>query len=166
MLKATREFIAARQPHTDFIVGTVSVQPYDRPIHRWEIEDTIRDEVRRDSRWRACIGWRVYEYNALRDETRFEPWWWIIDADNRAWDVDPAEGVREYILDQALVIYRRERFEQGLSIRPPDLYLASGQWVFRQGGQDHPLTALDRANLTSQERDRSVQVSVIATNHL
>jgi hypothetical protein len=164
MLRATRLFIADRQPHTDFVVGTVSVAAYEHPVRRWDIQDAVAAEVRRNGQWRACIGWRVHPYNALRDETLFEPWWWIIDDQGRAWDIDPPDSACEYVLDQALVIYRREAFEAHRPIRPPDLYLAGGRWVFRCGDQDHPLTRLDRENLTSRDRDRSVQVSILSTN--
>lgn len=160
MLRATREFIAARQPHTDFVVGTMRVQPYAQPLTRLEIQDDVRDEVRRDSRWRAIMGWRVYARDAEQDLTRFEPWWWILDESDRAWDVRPDPGVREYIMDQALVIYQRDRFEQQLPIRPPDLYLVRGEWQFRQGNEGRRLPVLDRAHLTAWPRENLVQLII------
>lgn len=164
MLRATREFIAARQPHTDFVVGTVTVQPYPDPVQCFEIQDAVQREVQRDARWRACFGWRVSAYDADRDITRFEPWWWILDEDLQAWDISPADWVREYILDQAMVVYNRDRLQSGQSIRPPDLFLVSGEWQFRQNNEGRRLRALDRAHLTGWPRDNSVQVTILTTN--
>ena len=164
MLRATREFIAARQPHTDFVVGTMPVRPYHIPVRRFDIQDAVRDEVRRDARWRAVMGWRVYAYDARADITRFEPWWWILDEHQHAHDVDPGAEVQEYIMDQALVIYNRERFEAHQNIRPPDLYLVSGEWQFRQHGEGRRLPVLDQAHLTAWPRENRISVTVIATN--
>ena len=152
MLRATRKFIEARQPHTDFVIGTMPVQPYDRPLHRLEIEDAVRDEVRRHPDWRAIIGWRVYGYDKTQDLTRFEPWWWIVDEHNRAHDIDPGQDIQEYVMDQALVVYNRARFEARLSVRPPDLYLVGGEWQFRQGREGRRLPVLDAAHLTAWPR--------------
>lgn len=162
MLRATREFIRDRQGHTDFVVGTMTVRPYERPVIRHEIMDAVSAEVRRNAKWQAVMGWRVYDYDALRDETRFEPWWWIIDEDHQAWDVTPDPAVREYIMDQALIIYRREAFEQHQPIRPPDLYLHAGAWEFAVGDHRHRIESLDRDNLTRYQRDNSIQVTIVA----
>jgi hypothetical protein len=164
MLRATREFIAARQPHTDFVVGTMPVRPYPQAIKRYDIQDAVRDEVRRNELWRAVIGWRVYGYDREQDLTRFEPWWWILDENQIAHDVDPDPGVQEYIMDQALVIYNRERFEAHQNIRPPDLYLVGGEWQFRQHGEGRRLPVLDQAHLTAWPRENRISVTVLATN--
>lgn len=124
--------------------------------------DAVQSELRTDGEWRAIMGWRVYDYNRLRDETRFEPWWWILKTDGTAWDVDPNPEVREYIMDQALIIYRRAAFEAHQPIRPPDLYLHSDRWEFDVAGYRHPLTALDRTNLTSRDRDNSVEFTIVS----
>jgi len=163
MLRATREFIKARQPHTDFVVGTMPVRPYERPVHRWDIEDAVRDEVRRDEAWRAVIGWRVYGYDAEQDLTRFEPWWWIIDQDLRAWDIDPDPAVQEYIMDQALAVYNRDRLAAGLPTRPPDLFLVGGEWQLRQNQEGRRVPVLDQAHLTAWPRQREISVTVLGT---
>lgn len=164
MLRATRQFIKDRQPHTDFVVGTMPVQPYDRPVRRYDIQDAVRDEVRRNELWRAVMGWRVYAYDREADLTRFEPWWWIIDESQRAHDIDPDPSVQEYVMDQALVIYNRERFEQNYNIRPPDLYLVAGEWQFRQAGEGRRLRVLDQAHLTAWPRRNEISVTVLTTN--
>ena len=140
------------------------VRPYDRPVRRYDIQDSVRDEVRRNELWRAVMGWRVYPYDRDQDMTRFEPWWWILDEDQVAWDVDPNPAVQEYVMDQALVIYRREQFEQNYNIRPPDLYLVGGEWQFRQNGEGRRLRALDQAHLTAWPRENQIQFTVLATN--
>ena len=140
------------------------VRPYAQPVHRFDIQDAVRDEVRRDKRWRAVMGWRVYQYDPEADLTRFEPWWWILDQDQTAHDIDPDAAVQEYVMDQALVIYNRGRFEAHQNIRPPDLYLVGGEWQFRQGGEGRRLPVLDQAHLTAWPRENRIQVSILATN--
>ena len=142
----------------------MSVRPYGIPVRRFDIQDAVRDEVRRDDRWRAVMGWRVYGYDARTDLTRFEPWWWILDQDQVAHDIDPDPGVQEYVMDQALVIYNRERFEQHQNIRPPDLFLVGGEWQFRQGGEGRRLPVLDARHLTAWPRENRWVVNILATN--
>lgn len=164
MLRATREFIRHRQPHTDFVVGTVTVLPDPRPEHRHEIMDLVRDRVREDQNRQAIMGWRVHDYNSLTDETWFEPWWWYRDAGGQCWDIDPDAGVREYIMDQAQVVYRSEAFLAGRPCRPADLYLRQGRWQLRTGDQRRDIDQLDRRAFMSLDRTNTVQFTVLATN--
>ena len=140
------------------------VRPYHRPVRRFDIQDAVRDEVRRNEAWRAVMGWRVYEYDRDQDMTRFEPWWWILDENQIAHDIDPDPSVQEYIMDQALVIYNRERFERHENIRPPDLFLVAGEWQFRQAGEGRRLRTLDAAHLTAWPRENRMVVNILATN--
>lgn len=163
MLRATRRFIRDRQPHTDFVVGTVPVQPHPRlEPHCYDIQYSVGQRVSQDQDLRAVIGWRVYGYDAEAGETRFEPWWWMVDQHQRAWDIDPNPAVQEYIMDQALVVYRREQFLSRASVLPPDLYLHQDQWQFAVAGSRWPLAQLDRENLTCQDRDSHIHYVIIA----
>jgi hypothetical protein len=101
----------------------------------------------------------VYPYDAERDRTRFEPWWFIIrpaEQGLEAWDIDPTDQPCEYVMDQALAVYRRRELESRLgSVRPCDLILHQDQWWLDDQDYLVSVPQLDREGLFLRERTQA-----------
>jgi hypothetical protein len=121
-----------------------------------DIVDVVGREVRTNEHWRAAAGWRVYPYDAEADRTRFEPWWFIIkptDTGFVAWDCQPTDQECEFVMDQALAVYRRAELEARLpGVRPCDLILHADSWHLDNSGHLEPIQCLDRAGLFAVPR--------------
>jgi len=135
-----------------------------------EIVDVVAREVKTNDTWRACAGWRVYPYDAESDRTRFEPWWFIIkptDTGIVAWDCQPTDQECEFLMDQALAVYRRHELENHLpGVRPCDLILHADSWHLDNNGTLKPIDQLDREGLFAINRPAAtVKFTVIASSN-
>lgn len=134
----------------------MSTAAYEPRLPGHDIVDVVAREVRTNESWRACAGWRVYPYDAATDRTRFEPWWFIIkptDSGFVAWDCQPVKDECEFVMDQALAVYRRHELEHRLpGVRPCDLILHQDSWHLDNQGYLEPIPQLDRAGLFAVAR--------------
>jgi len=145
----------------------MSTAAYDPVLPGQDIVDVVGREVRTNEHWRACAGWRVYPYDAEADRTRFEPWWFIIkptDSGWIAWDCQPTDQQCEFVMDQALAVYRRHELENRLpGVRPCDLVRHRDQWHLDNSGYLQPIEQLDREGLFSVSRPADTVSFTIAT---
>jgi len=140
---------------------------YDPAVRSYDIVDAIAREVKTSELWTACAGWRVYPYDAESDRTRFEPWWFIIkpgaDGGLQAWDIDPCDAECEFVMDQALAVYRRHELEHRLpGVRPCDLVLHQDRWHLDNSGYLQPIEQLDRGGLFAVPRPAATVSFTIA----
>ena len=134
----------------------MSTAAYQPRLPGFDIVDVVGREVRTNEHWRAAAGWRVYPYDSEADRTRFEPWWFIIkptDTGFVAWDCQPTDSECEFVMDQALAVYRRAELEARLpGVRPCDLILHADSWHLDNSGHLEPVQCLDRAGLFAVPR--------------
>ena len=142
---------------------------YEPRLPGMDIVDVVAREVKTNEAWRACAGWRVYPYDQAQDRTRFEPWWFIIkpaEAGIVAWDCQPTKEECEFVMDQALAVYRRQELEKHLpGVRPCDLILHADGWHLDLGHALHAIDRLDSAGLFDQPRPAAtVKFTIIASS--
>ena len=144
----------------------MSTAAYEPGLAGMDIVDVVGREVRTNETWRAAAGWRVYPYDSERDRTRFEPWWFIIkptDSGFVAWDCQPVKEECEFVMDQALAVYRRHELEHRLpGVRPCDLILHRDSWHLDNQGFLQPIEQLDREGLFLVDRPAATVQFTIA----
>jgi hypothetical protein len=142
---------------------------YEPGLPGMDIVDVVAREVKTNANWRAVAGWRVYPYDSAADRTRFEPWWFIIkptDSGIIAWDCQPTDSECEFLMDQALAVYRRQELENHQpGVRPCDLILHRDSWHLDLGDHLHAIDQLDSAGLFDQARPAAtVKFTIIASS--
>jgi hypothetical protein len=148
-------------------MATVAYEPRLSGI---DIVDVVSREVRTNDTWRACAGWRVYPYDSAADRTRFEPWWFIIkptDSGIVAWDCQPTNSECEFVMDQALAVYRRQELETHQSgVRPCDVVLHQDTWHLDLGDHLHAIDQLDSLGLFDLPRPAAtVKFTILASSN-
>jgi hypothetical protein len=116
MYRATRDFIAARQKHTDFKLQMPSVkrigggEPNKCFVNAMAVVKKGKEE---GLNYVALSGWLVQPYDKENNCTAIIQHWWNGDGVGKHFDTTPLiNDYEEYVLDFALYEFSRTNFEQ------------------------------------------------------
>jgi len=117
MYKATRDFINARQKHTDFklvIPSKVTQIPVGAPnkcfSNAWKFAE---QESAKGNKMRCLSGWLVQPYDVKTNSTAIIQHWWNGDLMGNQFDTTPnIDKNEEYVLDFALYDFCHLNFEK------------------------------------------------------
>jgi hypothetical protein len=116
MYKATRDFLAARQRHTDFKLQTPSVKRIGGGEANNCFENAMAVVERGKAegvRYVALSGWLVQPYDKEKNCTAIIQHWWNGDSSGNQFDTTPLINDNdEYVLDFGLYEFIRANFEQ------------------------------------------------------
>jgi hypothetical protein len=116
MYKATRDFLAARQRHTEFKLQTPSVKRISGGEANKCFENAMAVVERGKAegvRYVALSGWLVQPYDKEKNCTAIIQHWWNGDGTGNQFDTSPLiNDNEEYVLDFGLYEFIRANFEQ------------------------------------------------------
>lgn len=116
MYKATRDFLAARQRHTEFKLQTPSVKRIGGGKANKCFENAMAVVERGKAegvRYVALSGWLVQPYDKEKNCTAIIQHWWNGDSAGNQFDTSPLiNDYEEYVLDFALYEFSRTNFER------------------------------------------------------
>ena len=116
MYKATRDFIAARQSHTEFRLQTPTVKRIGGGEANKCFENAmaiVNQGKAEGVKYVALSGWLVQPYDKEKNCTAIIQHWWNGDESGNQFDTSPLiNDNEEYVLDFALYEFIRANFEQ------------------------------------------------------
>lgn len=116
MYKATRDFIAARQKHSEFKLQTPIVKKVgggDAGKCFQNAYAVVERGKAEGKKFVALSGWLVQAYDKEKNCTAIIQHWWNGDDKGNQFDTSPLiSDSDEYVLDFALYEYSRVNFEQ------------------------------------------------------
>jgi hypothetical protein len=116
MYRTTREFIAARQKHSEFKLQTPTVKRIGggEANKCFENATAVVDKGKAEGvRYVALSGWLVQPYNKATNSTSIIQHWWNGDSTGNQFDTSPLINVdEEYVLDFALYEFSRINIEK------------------------------------------------------
>ena len=104
MYKATREFIKARQLHTQYIVETVSVNQIGG-LEKNECYSNAHSLTNRKDGIKIVSGWIIEPFDAYSKCTEIVQHWWNIDGNGNYFDTTLVNHEAEYVIDTGLADY-------------------------------------------------------------
>ena len=130
MYKATRDFIAARQPHSKMKLQVVAVKQLGGGIAN-NCSDNAIDNAESMDGVKSVTGWLVHPFNPLKNITEIIQHWWNMDEDKNYFDTSPDTlNVKcDYVLDFDLYRYAYDNYDDIESIVACSLVLKDGAYT-------------------------------------
>ena len=130
MYKATREFIAARQPHSKMKLQVVAVKQLGGGIAN-NCSDNAIDNAESMDGVKSVTGWLVHPFNPLKNTTEIIQHWWNMDEDKNYFDTSPDTlGLKcDFVLDFDLYRYAYDNYDDIESIVACSLVLKDGTYI-------------------------------------
>ena len=132
MYKATRDFLAPRQRHTEFKLQTPTVKRIGGGEANKCFENALAVVERGKAdgiRYVALSGWLVQPYDKEKNATAIIQHWWNGDSLGNQFDTSPLiKDNEEYVLDFELYEFGRKHFNQIKSNVAMSLLYQNGQF--------------------------------------
>jgi hypothetical protein len=132
MYRATRDFIYARQKHTEFRLQTPTVKRIGggEPNKCFQNAMAVVDGGRSEGiRYVALSGWLVQPFDKEKNCTSIIQHWWNGDSLGNQFDTSPlTNDNEEYVLDFALYEFSRTNFDKVQSNVAMSLLYQNGQF--------------------------------------
>jgi len=130
MYKATREFINARQQHTNLELEVVNVKNIGGGKSN-NCSDNAIDNAENNEGVISITGWLIHPFNKLKNSTEIIQHWWNKDSDGNYFDTtpDPLNIKCDYVLDFDLYRYAYDHYDEIESIVACSLILQDGNYT-------------------------------------
>ncbi len=112
MYRATRTFIAARQPHTKYVVETVRVRQLGTKPKNCCFQNATDDGLMEQG-FKAVSGWLIGPYCSATKSTEIIAHWWNIDPTGT--HIDLTSGVEsdcEYVVDSSIAEVGQQMYDR------------------------------------------------------